>query len=77
MPKFYVWCGDIRFVAEADNNIEACVKAVHHNEDKMNSDIRIASDFIANEQGFESMYKNIGETYPTEEILKRAGYEIE
>ena len=77
MPKFYVWCGEIKFITEADNDINACLKAVHYYEDDMGSDMRIATDFIINEQGFPSMYENIGETYPTEEILKRAGYEIE
>ena len=77
MSKFYVWCGDMQLVTEADNHIEACVKTVRYYEDDVSPEMRIATDFIINERGFASMYENIGETFPTEEILRRAGYDIE
>ena len=50
MPKFYVLSGYVHEVIDAEDALEACVKAVHKNEEDTNK-MRYLMDFAVSERG--------------------------
>ena len=50
MPKFYVLSGYVQETIDAGDALEACVKAVHKNEENENK-MRYLMDFAVSERG--------------------------
>ena len=74
MDKYYAWCGDIQFVVQAEDGMEAAVKAVNRYADlPPNDTMKVFECFVVNNRGFESASKGDGEILLLEDVLSNAG----